>query len=229
MIILIPTAKHTFGSPPIPRAISKEKDPVDTTGTCLGETDRPSHMIDPFPNEVVIWSNACCNASSFFDKFSSLESLPSDLDFLLPSTRHKMTIISPYYILIHMNQGQIMQGIREQIASIVLPLVPLVEKLHISEDGTNNPFLQPCQRETNKSGMDFQLHIFPSFLRFITNPGVQNIQFSFQIFLFFPIHQKCSSLFTEILCWICQWKGARTNAISFSNQKQIYWHFKAPS
>lgn len=85
-----------------------------------------------------------------------------------------------------MNQGQIMQGRREQIASIVLPLVPLVEKLHISEDGTNNPFLQPCQRETNKSGMDFQLHVFPSFLRFITNLGVQNIQFSFQIFFFPP-------------------------------------------
>lgn len=50
----IQTLLHTFGSPPIPNTISKANDPVETTGTCLEETDRPSHMIDPFPNEVVI-------------------------------------------------------------------------------------------------------------------------------------------------------------------------------
>lgn len=51
----MPIAENTLGKPPIPNAISKAKDPVDTTGTCLVETDdRPNHMIDPFPNEVVI-------------------------------------------------------------------------------------------------------------------------------------------------------------------------------
>lgn len=74
----------TLGSPPIPRAVSKENDPVDTTGTCFGDTARPSHMIDPFPNDIVIWSNACFKAKSFLDKFSSPESLPSEFDFFLP-------------------------------------------------------------------------------------------------------------------------------------------------
>lgn len=46
--------QNTFGSPPIPSAISRAKEPVDTTGTFLAEADRPSHMIDPFPNEEVI-------------------------------------------------------------------------------------------------------------------------------------------------------------------------------
>ena len=46
--------RNTFGSPPIPKATSREKEPVDTTGTSLGVADRPSHMIDPFPNEEVI-------------------------------------------------------------------------------------------------------------------------------------------------------------------------------
>lgn len=86
----------TFGSPPIPNAISKEKDPVDTTGTFLGATERPSHMIDPFPNEVVIWSIACWRARSFLDLFSSLESLSSDLDFLLPKNKiNAITTSSP--------------------------------------------------------------------------------------------------------------------------------------
>lgn len=76
--------QNTFGSPPIPSATSREKEPVDRTGTFLGDSDLPSHMIDPFPNEEVIWSSACLKAISFFDKFSSPESLPSDFDFLLP-------------------------------------------------------------------------------------------------------------------------------------------------
>lgn len=89
-------AERTFGSPPIPNAISKEKDPVDTTGTFLGAIERPSHMIDPFPNEVVIWSIACCRASSFFDLCSSPESLSSDLDFLLPKNKiNAITTSSP--------------------------------------------------------------------------------------------------------------------------------------
>jgi len=77
-------SKHTFGRPPIPSAISRPKEPVDTTGTFFGETERPSHMMDPFPNAEVIWSRACWRASSFLDMFSSPESLPSDLERLLP-------------------------------------------------------------------------------------------------------------------------------------------------
>lgn len=78
-------SKDTFGSPPIPSAISRANEPVDTTGTSLGESERPSHMIDPFPNVEVIWSRACLRAKSFLDMFSSPESLPSDLERLLPS------------------------------------------------------------------------------------------------------------------------------------------------
>ena len=44
----------TFGSPPIPNAISKANEPVDTTGTCLTGAEQPSHMIEPFPNDPVI-------------------------------------------------------------------------------------------------------------------------------------------------------------------------------
>ena len=51
----------------------------------LDATERPSHMIDPFPKAEVIWSRACCRAKSFLDMLSSFESLPSDLDPLLPS------------------------------------------------------------------------------------------------------------------------------------------------
>ena len=81
--------QSTFGSPPVPSAMSKAKEPVETTGTFLGDTERPSHIIDPFPKELVIWSRACFRAKSFLDIFSSQESLPSDLGFLLPSSRHK--------------------------------------------------------------------------------------------------------------------------------------------
>lgn len=86
----MPIAESTLGKPPIPNAKSKAKDPVDTTGTLEETDDRPNHMIDPFPNEVVIWSNACFRASSFLDKFSSLESLPSDFDFFLPSNKYSV-------------------------------------------------------------------------------------------------------------------------------------------
>ena len=74
---------HTFGSPPVPRAISNAKDPVDITGTSLWPCERPSHIIAPFPNADVIWSIAWCNAKSFFDIFSSPESVPLDFDFFL--------------------------------------------------------------------------------------------------------------------------------------------------
>jgi len=77
--------EYTLGRPKIPSAISRAKEPVDTTGTFLGETVRPSHIIDPFPNVDVIWSMACCKAKSFLDMFSSPESLPSDLERFLPS------------------------------------------------------------------------------------------------------------------------------------------------
>lgn len=82
---------NTLGSPPVPRAISKANEPVEITGTVLGETERPSHISAPFPKEEVMWSSACCSASSFFDIFSSQESLPSDLDLLLPSKSQYFT------------------------------------------------------------------------------------------------------------------------------------------
>lgn len=46
--------ENTLGRPPTPSAISKAKEPVETTGTCLDATERPSHMIEPFPNVEVI-------------------------------------------------------------------------------------------------------------------------------------------------------------------------------
>lgn len=76
--------------------MSRANEPVDTTGTCLGVTDRPSHIIDPFPNEAVIWSKASCSAVSFFDNPSSLESLPSDLDFFRPSPANQELSFSSY-------------------------------------------------------------------------------------------------------------------------------------
>lgn len=76
--------KITFGSPPVPSAISRANEPVDTTGTWLEQADRPSHMIEPLPKDEEIWSMACWRAICFFDIFSSNDPLPSDFNFLLP-------------------------------------------------------------------------------------------------------------------------------------------------
>jgi hypothetical protein len=161
---------HTFGNPPHPSAISRAKEPVDTTGTFLGASERPNHMIDPFPNWLVIWSRACCKAKSFFDVFSSPDSLPSDLDFLLPyqywflirkKGRHLLQIhnvawemkkINPRhycvtrlvnynYIITHMNYKLLSFSITCPFHQIS---IPFVAKLRVWEEVPSTTLLSPC-------------------------------------------------------------------------------------
>src|SRR5262245_15950703 len=57
------------GTPPIPKAISSPREPVETTGTSFTMPPSPSFMIAPLPNCLSIWLTA---RSIAFSRFTSI-------------------------------------------------------------------------------------------------------------------------------------------------------------
>lgn len=83
----------TFGRPPTPRAMSRLKEPVEMTSTCLW-LSRPSHMTVSFPNFLVICWIAACSCFSFIDSGSSPSSSTTFLPFL-PVQKKRPIALNP--------------------------------------------------------------------------------------------------------------------------------------
>lgn len=84
----------TFGSPPIPRAMSSFNEPVDITGARLAPKKRFKDSIDSFPKSLARRVRAICKAASLLVALVSLGSSSNTKSVASAKNKTKNNIIS---------------------------------------------------------------------------------------------------------------------------------------